>query len=101
MMNFLERNAFTLWKDTMGTKDKSHHASNALELAYTSFAVFADDGAIDMEELNFLLGIALRDGKISDDERDILANVFNRIQEGDVSAKVWSRIQEVRRVHSI
>ncbi len=74
---------------------------HALELAYASFAIFADDGSIDMEELNFLLGIALRDGKISEHERDILANVFNRIDEADVSAKVWTRVQEVRRLHSI
>lgn len=74
---------------------------HALELAYASFAIFADDGSIDMEELNFLLGIALRDGKISDHERDILANVFNRFDEADVSAKVWTRVQEVRRLHNI
>jgi hypothetical protein len=82
----------------MSTQKPNDHA---LELAYASFAIFADDGSIDMEELNFLLGIALRDGTVSHHERDILANVFNRIDEADVSAKVWTRIQEVRRLHSI
>lgn len=79
----------------------SDSKDQALELAYASFAVFADDGSIDLEELNFLLGIALRDGKMNDHERDILANVFNRINEADVSDRVWRRIQDVRRVHGI
>ena len=80
---------------------RSDSKDQPLELAYASFAVFADDGNIDLEELNFLLGIALRDGKMSDHERDILANVFNRIEEADVSDRAWKRIQEVRRIHRI
>lgn len=79
----------------------SDSKDQALELAYASFAVFAEDGGIDLEELNFLLGIALRDGKMNDHERDILANVFDRIDEADVSDRVWKRIKEVRRIHGV
>lgn len=72
-----------------------------IELAYSSIRVFADDGTIDMEELNFLLGIALRDGKIDDDERRVLGNIFNKVSEKDVAPKVWERICEVRAKYSI
>ena len=72
-----------------------------IELAYASFAVFAEDGKLDMGELNFLLGLALRDGKIDDSERAVLRGVFNRVLEHDVTAEVWKRIQVVRAQHQI
>lgn len=82
-------------------QDRSEEIRHNVELAYASFAVLADDGKIDLGELNFLLGLALKDGKITDDERRILNNVFNRIQEEDVDPVVWERMQAVRLQHSI
>jgi len=82
------------------TEPKNDHQSS-IELAYASFAVFADDGTIDAGELNFLLGLALRDGKVDDEEKRVLRGVFNRITEPDVSAAVWRRIQAVRSQHGI
>ena len=75
--------------------------SDHIELAYAAFAVFADDGVLDMGELNFLLGLALRDGSMSDEEKGVFAGLFNRIREEDVSPRVWERIQAVRRHHGI
>ncbi len=72
-----------------------------MELAYASFAIVAEDGNIDLGELNFLLGLALRDGKLDDMDKGILAGVFNRILEQDVSAEVWKRVQAVRKQHGI
>ena len=71
-----------------------------IELAYSSIPVFADDGTIDMEELNFLLGIALRDGKIDDDEKRVLKNIFDKVPKNNVSPKVMERITEVRQKYS-
>lgn len=82
------------------TQDDAERQHN-IELAYASFAVFADDGTVDMGELNFILGLALQDGKVTEPERRILNNIFNRIQEGDVSSQVWERIQAVRLQHNI
>ncbi len=72
-----------------------------IELAYSSIGVFADDGTIDMGELNFLLGIALRDGKIDDDERRVLNSIFSKVTESDVKPNVWKRICEVRQKYDI
>ncbi len=74
---------------------------SGVELAYASLAVFADDGRLDMGELNFLLGLALRDGSISDSEQAVLRGVFNRVLEEEVSGEVWKRLQAVRRQHAI
>lgn len=75
--------------------------SSYLELAYSSIKIFADDGTVDMGELNFLLGLALRDGQIDDDERRVLGRIFEHAEKTDLSTAVRARIREVRRQHSI
>jgi len=77
------------------------NTSSFVELAYSSIPVFADDGTLDLEELHFLLGIALKDGKIDDDEKRVLGNIFNQVGERDVTDKVWKRITEVKKKYDI
>lgn len=81
--------------------DAEDYNQDGVELAYASLAVFADDGTIDMGELNFLLGLAMRDGELSASEIAVLRNVFNRVLEHQVSGEVWRRIQVVRTQHGI
>ena len=75
--------------------------SSYKELAYSALAVFGGDGAIDMAELGLLMGMALRDNRIDEDERHILATIFDQVSEADVVPKVWARIQDIRKKHSI
>ena len=75
--------------------------SSHIELAYSSIRVFADDGTIDMGELNFLLGMALKDGKIDDDEKRVFRNIFKQVAKDDVEPKVWAKIQAVREKYEI
>lgn len=77
------------------------HGSSYLELAYSSIEIFSNDGTVDMAELNFLLGLALKDGKIDDDERRVLSRIFEHAEKTSLSRMVRSRIQQVRRKHSI
>ena len=74
---------------------------DGIELAYASLAVFLDDGELDMGELDALLKLAMRDGELSDSEKAVLRNVFNRVLEEDVDAEVWERIQSIRRMHGV
>ena len=75
--------------------------SNYIELAYSSIPVFADDGTLDMEELQFLLGLALKDGQIDDDEKRVLRNIFKQVPEHEVTPKVWSRINEIKKKYEL
>ena len=77
------------------------NTSSSVELAYSSIPVFADDGTLDLEELNFLMGIALKDGKIDDDEKRVLRNIFSQIDKKDVTEKVWKRITEIKDKYGI
>ena len=74
---------------------------STIELAHASLILWADDGTLDAQELDTLLNIALRDGVISDSEKDVLRGVFNRIHEEDVDGEVWTKIQSIRKQHAI
>jgi len=74
---------------------------SGIELAHASLVLFADDGSIDEQELQTLLQIALRDGVISDREKDVLRGLFNRIHEEAVSGEVWAQIQKIRQEYGI
>ncbi|PCJ53272.1 MAG: hypothetical protein COA73_15460 [Candidatus Hydrogenedentota bacterium] len=85
----------------MGEDQKDGRDLSSIQLAYASLAMFADDGTLDIDELNMLLDVALRDGVITDGEKEVLRGVFNRILEPDVTADVWQRMQEARQLHGI
>ena len=72
-----------------------------IEIAYSSIKVFADDGQMDLNELNFLLGLALRDQVVDEDEKRVLAKVFSQAEQGGLTSQVRSRIAQARRIHDI
>ncbi|WP_237054109.1 hypothetical protein [Marilutibacter chinensis] len=72
-----------------------------LEIALASIQVFTDDGRMDLQELDRLLELALRDETIDDDEKRVLANIFARAERDGVAADVATRIGEARRRHGI
>lgn len=77
------------------------HFDSHLEIAIASIRCFTDDGRLDIGELNFLLGLALRDNKIDPDEKRVLADIFAKVRSGDVDPKVWERIQQVKSRYDI
>ena len=72
-----------------------------LEIAIASIQCFTDDGTLDMGELNFLLGLALSDNKVDDEEKRVLGNIFSQVKRNEVRPVVWERIQEVKKKYSI
>ncbi len=80
---------------------KADKSQGDIELAYASLVMFADDGKLGKDELKTLLEIALRDGSMTDREREILRGLFNRIREEDVSADTWTQLQTIRQDYSI
>ena len=72
-----------------------------LEIAAASVRVFANDGRLDMAELEHLLSVAMRDGSVNDDERRVLASIFRHIRQDQVTPSVWARMAEIRERHNI
>lgn len=81
---------------TPGTPESSY-----LELAYSSIRIFANDGKLDLTELNFLLGLALKDGQVDDDEKRVLRRIFEQAEEAGVDPIVAGRIRAARRKHGL
>jgi hypothetical protein len=72
-----------------------------IEIAYESIKCFTDDGKLDLAELNFLLGLALRDDNIDDDEKRVLKKVFSQAELGTLAPVVSQRIADARAKHGI
>lgn len=77
-------------------KQSSHH-----QIAIASIQCFTDDGTLDMNELNFLLGLAMRDGVMDNDEKRVLGNIFSQVSQSEVGNVVWDRIQSIKNTHGI
>lgn len=75
-------------------KNKSH-----LEIAIASINCFTDDGTLDIGELNFLVGLAMRDGVMDEDEKRVIASIFSKVPRNDVSNVVWDRMQAIKKEH--
>lgn len=98
MCGLLTRDEFAA---TGGKIMDSESENSHLKIAYSSIRIFANDGQLDLMELNFILGMALRDNNINEDEKRVLSNIFKAALSGEVADVVKSRIAEVRRIHHI
>ena len=72
-----------------------------IEIAFESVKCFTDDGNLDLTEFNFLLGLALRDDNVDDDEKRVLAKIFSQAELGTLSPQVRQRIADARSKHGI
>ncbi len=72
-----------------------------LKIALESIKCFTDDGTLDLGEVNYLLGLAMADDVVDDDEKRTLANIFNQVTKDTVSDVVWERIVEIRKKHQL
>ena len=88
-------------KKKTGPAAKKDKAQGDIELAYATLVMYADDGKLGKDELKTLIEIALRDGSMTDREREILRSLFNRIREEDVAADTWLQLQTIRQDYTI
>ena len=72
-----------------------------IEIAFESVKCFTDDGNLDLTELNFLLGLALRDDNIDDDEKRVLGKIFSQAELGTLTPVVRQRMADARAKHGI
>lgn len=75
----------------MSIKPKSH-----IEIAIEATKVFLNDGKLDIAELNFLLGLALRDNGIDEDERRVLNNIIAQAEKSPIDATTRTHLEWVK-----
>lgn len=78
-----------------------HRLPDHLQLALAAIPAFVDDGRLSLDELDHLLGLALRDQVIDADETRVLGNILDRAERDGVDADVLARIQQVRSAHGL
>ena len=79
----------------------SSFSTSHLDIAVESISCFTDDGTLDSGEVRRLLGLALRDGVVDDEEKRVLKNIFSKVGQGEVTPETWAIIQEARATHGI
>lgn len=83
-------------------KKEKHMANHDhLEIAYTSMALFQNDGKLNEGEFTHLLDIALRDGEVNDDEKRVLSGIIEQLKDDEVTHSFDLRIKEVKAKYGI
>lgn len=68
---------------------------------YSFLVAFADDDTISEKELGMIKRLALRDGKIDDDERKALGTIFSRAYTENLKPEVREEIERFREKYDI
>ena len=72
-----------------------------LEMTFRSINCFSDDGKLDVNELDSLVDIAMRDGEIDDNEKRVLRNIIERLTPAELTADMQARVQGLKEQHGI
>lgn len=67
-----------------------------LELTYKSINCFANDGKLDLAELQKLVDIALRDGVVDEDEKRVLNNIISRINTSELQGELLDKVNGLK-----
>ena len=68
-------------------------------IQYSFLKVFADDEMIDAGEWAILKKLALADGVVDENERMVLAKIFDRVDPRSLEPKVREEIESFRAEH--
>jgi hypothetical protein len=70
-------------------------------IRYSFLSLFANDGTINEEELQFIKQMALRDCVIDDSEKKVLRNIFFRAERNGLDPAVAQEIAEFKLEYGI
>jgi phage I-like protein len=63
-----------------------------IDMSLLSIECFMDDGKLDAKELDKLVSLAEKDGKITQEEIEVLKSVIKRIKPEEIDAAMKSRL---------
>lgn len=79
----------------------SRHSRSKELSGYSFLVVFANDEIIDAMELQMLERLALEDREVDEQEKQVLRNIFARINRENCDEDVWREITEFRKKYGI
>ena len=71
-----------------------------LEMSFRSIDCFANDGKLDVNELNEIVTIALRDGVVDDNEKRVLGKIISRLNASELQGELQERVKQLRAEYS-
>ncbi|MBL1275146.1 MAG: hypothetical protein COB30_003580 [Ectothiorhodospiraceae bacterium] len=71
--------------------------SDYAEMSIRSIKCFANDGKLDLRELNGLVDIAIKDGGFDDDEKRVLKNIISKLSSVELTTAMRLRISELEK----
>ncbi|MDN3576759.1 hypothetical protein QWZ03_08285 [Chitinimonas viridis] len=77
-----------------------NEAHDYLEMSFRSISCFGNDGKLDRAEFDQILTIALRDGKLDDNEKRVLGRIISLLQPGE-AAELAPRIAQLKALYDI
>lgn len=72
-----------------------------LEMTFQSINCFANDGVLEVKELDKIVAIALRDGEIDQNEKRVLINIIGRLNSNDLTDTMQEKIRDLRKRYDI
>ncbi|NVJ49191.1 MAG: hypothetical protein HWE13_01685 [Gammaproteobacteria bacterium] len=70
-----------------------------LEMSQFALKIFADDGKLDLIELDTLINIALRDHVITDEEKRVLRSILDRLKFEDLTKELILKIEQLEKLY--
>ena len=71
------------------------NTDDSKEMLFRSIACFSDDGKLDVDELNQIVQIALRDGELDTSEKKVLVNIISNLTRADLTPDLWDRVEQL------
>lgn len=68
-----------------------------LEMIFHSINCFANDGVLDVGELEQIVEIAKRDGVVDDNEKRVLSNIFSRLNSSDLTPALIGKVEGLKK----
>ena len=72
-----------------------------LEMAFRSIQCFSDDGKLNVHELDQLIGIALRDGIVDDNEKRVLGKILSRLNPSELDQEMQDKISQIKTMYAL
>jgi tellurite resistance protein len=77
-------------------ESKDQPGRDHLEIAFRSIECFSNDGKLSVNELQKLLDIALRDGRVDDEEKRVLRNIIKRLNVAELTPDMQEKVSAIR-----
>ncbi len=69
--------------------------TDSTEMIFRSVQCFSNDGKLDVNELDQIVEIALRDGVVDEEERKVLKDIIFNLTSNNLTGDMWKRVERL------